>query len=94
MVKTIFLPTNYSIVVQSTDVILQRSFKHAFLNQFDEWRMDQFSQQLEDSTMSMEIMLETKLSILKPLLCLWLCNSWIHSHKKMVQIGWKKCGLL
>jgi hypothetical protein len=56
--------------------------------------MDQISTQLEHSNEPSEIKLETKLSILKPLFCLWLYNAWIHIHKKLIQIGWEKCGLL
>jgi hypothetical protein len=95
LVKTIFVLANCTSVFQPTDVILQRPFKHAFRNEFDEWSLDQISQQLEDSTESKEIKLQTKLSILKPLICLWLYNAWLHIHKKkMIQIGWEKCELL
>jgi hypothetical protein len=52
-------------------------------------------QQLENATLLEDIKLESKLSVLKPLLCAWLYNAWIHIHKKrMVQIGWEKCSLL
>ena len=52
-----------------------------------------FTRIVEDFTDSKEIKLQTKLSILKPLICLWLYNARIHIHKKMIQIGWEKCGL-
>jgi hypothetical protein len=56
--------------------------------------MDQISQQLETSIEAKEIKLDTKLTILKPLLCLWLHNAWIYIHKnRMIQIRWKERGL-
>jgi hypothetical protein len=95
LVKTIFVPANCTSVFQPVDAILQRSFKHAFRNQFDEWSMDQIQQQLKNATPAENINLESKLSVLKPLLCTWLYSAWLYIHKKrMVQIGWEKCGLL
>jgi hypothetical protein len=95
LVKTIFVPTNCTSVFQPANVILQRPFKHAFRNEFDDWSMDQIQQQLENATPTEGIKLESKLSVLKPLLCSWLYKAWLHIHKKkMVQIGWEKCGLL
>ena len=55
--------------------------------------MNQKSQQL-DSGEEENIKLDSKLSILKPLLCSWLYEVWLSIYKKrMVQIGWKHCGI-
>ena len=93
LVKTIFVPANCTSVLQPADVILQRPFKHAFRNQYDKWSINQISQQL-DSGEEENITLDSKLSVLKPLLCSWLYEAWLTIHKKrMVQIGWEQCGI-
>ena len=93
LVKTIFVPANCTSVLQPADVILQRPFKHAFRVQYDKWSMNQISQQL-DSGEEKNIKLDSKLSVLKPLLCSWLYEAWLSIHKKrMVQIGWEQCGI-
>ena len=81
LVKTIFVPANYTSVLQPTDVILQRPFKHAFRNQYDKWSMNQISQQL-DSGEEENIKLDSKLSVLKPLLCSVLYEAWLSIYKK------------
>lgn len=80
-------------MLQPADVILQRPFKHAFRNQYDKWSINQISQQL-DSGEEENITLDSKLSVLKPLLCSWLYEAWLTIHKKrMVQIGWEQCDI-
>lgn len=39
--------------------------------------------------------MEYELSVMKLLLCGWLFSYWTYIHnRKMVQIGWERCGLL
>jgi hypothetical protein len=49
-IKIIFVLAKCINVFQPTDDILQRPFKHAFKNQFDDWGMVQITQQLDNTT--------------------------------------------
>jgi hypothetical protein len=43
----IFVPANYTRVLQPADVIIQRPFKHSFRQQFDNYKSQDIGQQLE-----------------------------------------------
>jgi hypothetical protein len=47
-ILVIFIPANYTNVLQSIDVILQWLLKHAFKVQFNSWTTVVIKQQIED----------------------------------------------
>jgi hypothetical protein len=89
----IFVPANCTSIFQPTDVILQRPFKHSFRQQFDEHTSQDIGKQLEEKDVH-SVKLDTKMSILKPLLCTWLHEAWKHINQPiMIKKGWAMCGL-
>jgi hypothetical protein len=46
-VCVIFIPANYTGILQPADVILQHSFKHAFKRKFHSWTYSTIKSQLE-----------------------------------------------
>ena len=67
----IFIPANCTSVFQPADVILQRLFKHAFRQEFDNYTSDDIDKQLEEKA-AKDVKIDMKMSTLKPLLCGWL----------------------
>ena len=89
----IFVPANSTSVFQPTDVILQRPFKHGFRQQFDTYTSKNIGKQIDEKELE-NVELNTKMSVLKPLLYSWLYQAWQHINKKtMIKRGWSMCGL-
>ena len=90
----IFIPANCTSVFQPADVILQRLFKHAFRQEFDNYTSDDIDKQLEEKA-AKDVKIDMKMSTLKPLLCGWLFKAWAHVNKPdMIKVGWYQFGLL
>ena len=92
-IHILFILANYTSIYKLADVILQRSFKHAFRQEFNKYTMDVITKHIETNQ---DIKVDFKMSILKPKLYSWLFSAWLHisSKQEMVQKGWEKCGLL
>ena len=89
----IFVPANCTSIFQPADVILQRPFKHGFRQQFDQYTSETLGQQIDEKELQ-DVKLDTKISVLKPLICGWLWHAWQHINKpSMIQKGWSMCGL-
>ena len=89
----IFVPANCTSVFQPADVILQKPFKHGFRQIFDSFTSDDIINQLQH-TAAKNIKVDTKMSTLKPQLCVWLLKAWQHIQRPdMIQVGWSHCGL-
>jgi hypothetical protein len=89
----IFIPTNCTSAYQPADVILQRPFKHGFRQQFDNHSIESICKQLDVKALT-EIKLDTKMTVLKPLLCTWLYLTWQHVNQpSMIKKGWAVRGL-
>ena len=89
----IFIPANCTSVFQPADVILQRPFKHGFRQQFDNYTSENIGKQIDEKELQ-DVELNTKMSVLKPLLCSWLYQAWQHINKTdMIKRGWSMCGL-
>jgi hypothetical protein len=88
-----FIPANCTSIFQPADVILQRSFKHAFRQEFHKFTMDIITGQLQGAG---DVKVDTKMSILKPRICGWLFTARHHLTIKsdMVKKRWKHTGLL
>jgi hypothetical protein len=67
----IFVPANCTNVFQPTDVILQRPFKHGFRQQFDNYTSENIGIHIDEKELQ-DVELNTKMLVLKPLLCSWL----------------------
>ena len=80
----VFIPTNCTSIYQPIDVILQRPFKHGFCQQFDNHSTESIGKQLDEKALT-DVKLDTKMSVLKPLLCSWLCLAWQHVNQSSVQ---------
>jgi hypothetical protein len=74
-VCVIFIPTNCTSVFQPVDVILQCSFKHAFKKEFHSWTCSIIKSQLERGE---NVKVDFRMLILKPNICAWLFQAWIH----------------
>ena len=66
----IFVLANSTSVFQPTDVILQKPFKHEFMQEFDSFTCNDIMKQLQH-TSTKEIKVDTKITTLKPQLCIW-----------------------
>jgi hypothetical protein len=71
----IFVPANCTSVLQPANVIIQRPFKHSFKLQFDTYTSQDIGHQLEEKDLK-DVKLDTKMTVLKPLLCSWLYQAW------------------
>jgi hypothetical protein len=88
------VPFNCISMLQPADAILQRPFEHAFREQYEKYTSKDIDSQLATKA-AKDVRVDTKMSILKPLLCGWLLQSWKHINKlDMIKIGWSQCGLL
>ena len=89
----IFVPANCTSILQPTDVMIQRPFKHSFRQQFDNYTSQDIGQQLEEKDLK-DVKFDTKITVLKPLLCSWLYHVWQHViQQSMIKKGWAMCGL-
>ena len=52
-------------------MILQRPFKHGFRQQFDNYTFENIGKQIDEKEIQ-DVELNTKMSVLKTLLCSWL----------------------
>ena len=74
-------------------MILQRPFKHGFRQQFDNYTSENIGKQIDEMEL-LDVELNTKMSVLKSLLCSWLYQAWQHINKTyMIKRGWSMCGL-
>jgi hypothetical protein len=93
IILLIFVPANCTSVYQPADVILQRPFKHGFRQEFDNYSTECISKQLDEKALK-DVKLDTKMTVLKPLLCSWLFQAWHHVNQlAMIRKGWTMCGL-
>ncbi len=89
----IFIPANCTSVLQHVDVILQCMFKHAFKKEFYSWTCSIIKSQFERGE---NVKVDFWMLILKPNICAWLFQAWIHveNMSEMIFKGWEKMGLL
>ena len=92
-IHVLYIPTNCTSVFQPVDVVVQRPFKHAFRQEFNQFTMDTITKQLNGGT---NVHIDFKMSKLKPHICHWLYKAWIHVSSKinMISKGWEQAGLL
>jgi hypothetical protein len=64
----IFVPVNCISMLQPADAILQRPFEHAFREQYEKYTSKDIDSQLATKA-AKDVRVDTKMSILKPLLC-------------------------
>ena len=89
----IFVLANSTSILQPVDVIIQRPFKHSFRQQFDNYTSQDIGQQLEEKDLK-DVKLDTKMMVLKLLLCSWLYQAWQHvNQQSMIKKGQAMCGL-
>jgi hypothetical protein len=92
-IHLLFIPANCTSIFQPADVRLQRPFKHAFHQEFNQYTMGVISKKLEEEV---AVKVDFKMSTLKPMVCGWLFTTWQHltSQQDMVSKGWMHTGLL
>ena len=55
--------------------------------------MEEISKQLETCEVE-EVKVDMTLKTMKPQLCGWLYNAWLHiANESLIKMGWEKCGL-
>jgi hypothetical protein len=88
-----FHPSKLHKCALAYDVILQHPFKHAFKKEFHSWTCSIIKSQLERSEI---VKVDFWMSILKPNICAWLFQAWIHvkNMSKIISECWEKMGLL
>ena len=92
-IHVLYIPANCTSIFQLADVVIQRPFKHAFRQEFNQYTTDIITRQLKGKE---EIHIDFKMSTLKPHICHWLFNAWKHVSSKtsMIRKGWEQAGLL
>ena len=92
-IHVLYISANCRSVFQPADVVIQRPFKHAFRQEFNQFTMDTITKQLNGGT---DVHIDFKMSKLKPHICHWLYKAWIHVSSKinMISKGWEQAGLL
>ena len=90
-ILVIFVHANCTSKLIPTNIILQRSFKHAFKLEFHNWTSIEVKLQIE---VNGEFEVDLSMSNLKPCIPVWLFSAWAHVKKMeaMIQKGWQKCG--
>ncbi len=62
-IHVLYIPANCTSVFQPADVVIQRPFKHAFRQEFNQFTMDIITNQLNGGT---DVHIDFKMSTLKP----------------------------
>jgi hypothetical protein len=86
-ILVLFMLTNCTSILQPANMIIQISLKHAFMLQFNAWTMDNITKQLDKGE---EVVLDFKMSTIKPLLCCWLHKAWLHVFQKKTRHDFQK----
>ena len=82
-----FVPANCTSKLQPADVILQRSFKHAFKLEFHNWTTTEVKLQIEANG---ELEVDLSMNNLKPRIFVRLFSAWtqVKRMEAMIQKGW------
>ena len=91
-IHLVFVPPNCTSRLQVADVMLQRPFKHALRQQFNEWAAVIVREQIQNNEL-VGLSPYLKMSVIKPYILEWCMVSW----KKMsagcdyIKSGWHTC---
>jgi hypothetical protein len=75
-VHYLYVAANCTSKLQSTDVVLQRPFKHGFCKQFEKWQSELVASQLAEGVKLEDVELQVGIKKLRELLIGWLLSSW------------------
>ena len=92
-IHVLYIPANCTSVFQPADVVIQRPFKHAFRQKFNQFIIHGY---YNKSDVEELMHIDFKMSKLKPHICHWLYKAWIYVSSKinMISRGWEQAGLL
>jgi hypothetical protein len=88
----IYIPANCTSELQVADIALNYSFKCGVRNRYESWATENMMKQL-DCEMDKIPSIDTKLSVLKPLILKWSFESWFNlsNRPELIKKGWDRC---
>jgi hypothetical protein len=91
-IHVIYVPPNCTSKLQVADVVLQRPFKHAITQRFNQWAGAIIAEQIADEKI-VGLNDALKMSNIKPLAMQWCIESWkeLKERKELILDGWRKC---
>lgn len=93
-IHLIFIPPNCTSKLQVADVALQRPFKSAITQRFNQWAGAQVVEQISDGKI-VGLANALKMTNIKPLALQWCIESWkeLKERKDLIVAGWYTCCL-
>lgn len=91
-IHLVYIPPNCTSKLQVADVVLQRPFKHAITQRFNQWAGANIAEQIADEKI-VGLNDALKMSNIKPLALQWCIESWkaLKDRKDLILDGWHKC---
>lgn len=91
-IHLVYIPPNCTSKLQVADVVLQRPFKHAITQRFNQWAGTNIAEQIADEKI-VGLGAALKMSNIKPLALQWCIESWkaLKERKDLILDGWRKC---
>ena len=92
----VIVPTNCTDLLQPLDLSVNKPFKDKLRRGFSEWYTQEVAKQLQDGKQRDEIHIDTRMSVVKQLSCMWIMSGYDHmrSSPEIIRNGFKKAGII
>ena len=92
----VIVPTNCTDLLQPLDLSVNKPFKDKLRRGFSEWYTQEVAKQLQDGKQRDEIHIDTLMSVVKQLSCMWIMSGYDHmrSSPEIIRNGFKKAGII
>ena len=92
----VVVPNNCTDLLQPLDLSVNKPFKDKLRRGFSEWYTQEVAKQLQDGKQPDEIHIDTLMSVVKQLSCMWIMSGYDHmrSSPEIIRNGFKKAGII
>ena len=88
-----YIPSRCTDMLQPMDVSVNKIFKHHYKKEFADWHAGQILQKLSLGTPPENVMIDVKMSTVKPLAAQWIIKAWSEISPEIVKLGFEKSGI-
>ena len=100
------VPNNCTDLLQPLDLSVNKPFKDKLRGGFSEWYTQEVAKQLQDGKQPDEIHIDTRMSVVKQLSCMWIMSGYaefgadqdaydhMRSSPEIIRNGFKKAGII